>query len=69
MLRKLRWRRLRGSSGHLEEGGGCDIKSAGEGQGQGYEYDRAYHLVGEGIEYDNLGRITNLPAEYAGEAN
>ncbi len=46
------------------EGGACDTKSKGEEQG--YEYDAADRLVGEGVEYDNLGRITSLPSAYSG---
>jgi RHS repeat-associated protein len=47
-----------------KEGGGCDTES--EGEVQQYEYDSADRLIGEGIEYDDLGRITELPGEYAG---
>ena len=47
-----------------KEGGGCDTTS--EGDVQEYEYDTADRLVGEGIEYDDLGRITALPATYSG---
>jgi len=46
------------------EGGACDTESAGEKQT--YSYDTADRLIGEGVEYDNLGRTTNLPAEYSG---
>jgi RHS repeat-associated protein len=46
------------------EGGACDTKS--EGEVQEYEYDTGDRLVGEGVTYDNFGRITALPAEYAG---
>lgn len=46
------------------EGGVCDTKS--EGEKQAYEYDTADRLIGEGVAYDNLGRITALPSEYAG---
>ena len=45
-------------------GGGCDTESAGEEQK--YAYDTADRLIGDGVEYDNLGRITSLPARYAG---
>jgi RHS repeat-associated protein len=33
---------------------------------QTYAYDSADRLVGDGVEYDNLGRITTLPARYTG---
>jgi RHS repeat-associated protein len=47
-----------------KEGGGCDTESKGEVQA--YAYDSADRLIGEGVEYDDLGRITELPGEYAG---
>jgi RHS repeat-associated protein len=46
------------------EAGACDTES--EGDVQEYEYDAGDRLIGEGIEYDNFGRITSLPGEYAG---
>lgn len=46
------------------EGGACDTES--EGTVQDYSYDSADRLIGEGVEYDNFGRITSLPGEYAG---
>ncbi|HET9163177.1 MAG TPA: LamG-like jellyroll fold domain-containing protein, partial [Solirubrobacterales bacterium] len=47
-----------------KENGACDTESAGEKQT--YSYDTADRLIGEGVEYDNLGRITSLPAKYSG---
>lgn len=47
-----------------KEGGACDTESAGEKQE--YNYDTADRLLGEGVEYDNLSRITDLPGKYAG---
>jgi RHS repeat-associated protein len=47
-----------------KEGGACDYES--EGEEQEYSYDTADRLLGEGVEYDSLGRITDLPAEYSG---
>jgi RHS repeat-associated protein len=47
-----------------KEGGACDTESGGAVQN--YSYDTADRLLGEGIEYDSLGRITSLPGEYAG---
>gem|GEM_PF-840478 len=47
-----------------KENGACDIESAGVKQE--YEYDTADRLIGEGVEYDGLGRITSLPGKYAG---
>jgi RHS repeat-associated protein len=44
-------------------GGACDTTSAGTVQS--YEYDTADRLLGE-VVYDNLGRITSLPAKYSG---
>jgi len=46
------------------KGGACDTSS--EGEKQSYSYDTADRLIGEGVEYDNLGRITSLPAKYSG---
>jgi RHS repeat-associated protein len=40
--------------------------SSSGGTTQKYSYDAADRLLGEGLTYDNFGRITNLPAEYAG---
>ncbi|MET0558520.1 MAG: RHS repeat-associated core domain-containing protein [Solirubrobacterales bacterium] len=45
-------------------GGVCDTTSAGTVQT--YGYDTADRLLGEGVVYDNLGRITQLPAKFAG---
>ena len=47
-----------------KEDGACDTES--EGEQQSYEYDTADRLIGEGVEYDDLGRITSLPAKYSG---
>jgi RHS repeat-associated protein len=47
-----------------KENGACDTDS--EGSKQTYNYDTADRLIGEGVEYDNLGRITSLPAKYSG---
>jgi RHS repeat-associated protein len=47
-----------------KEGGACDTSS--EGSKQTYSYDTADRLIGEGVKYDNLGRITSLPAKYSG---
>ena len=53
-----------------KEGGACATSG---GTTQSYVYDSADRLIGEGIyekpEYDNLGRITGLPAQYTGGAN
>lgn len=46
------------------EGGACDTES--EGTIQSYAYDTADRLIGEGVEYDNLGRITSLSSEFSG---
>jgi RHS repeat-associated protein len=46
-----------------EPGGSC--KPSG-GEVQSYSYDAADRLIGEGITYDNFGRITSLPSTYAG---
>ena len=46
-------------------GGVCDTKSAGASQE--YKFDAADRLNGpEAITYDNFGRITKLPAKFAG---
>jgi len=45
-------------------GGACDVSSAGTAQE--YKYDDADRLLGTGMSYDSFGRITNLPAAYAG---
>jgi RHS repeat-associated protein len=47
-----------------KENGACDTESAGGKQE--YEYDTADRLIGEGVEYDNLGRITSLSSAYSG---
>jgi RHS repeat-associated protein len=47
-------------------GGGCATES--EVAKQTYTYDSADRLIGDGVEYDNLGRIITLPAKYAGPA-
>jgi RHS repeat-associated protein len=44
-------------------GGAC---SSSGGTTQEYSYDAADRLLAEGLTYDNFGRITNLPSEYAG---
>jgi RHS repeat-associated protein len=44
-------------------GGAC---SESGGTTQGYGYDGADRLLGEGMAYDPFGRITNLPANLAG---
>ncbi len=46
------------------KGGGCATES--EVAKQTYAYDSADRLIGDGVEYDNLGRITTLPVRYAG---
>jgi len=46
------------------EGGACDTES--EGSKQTYSYDAADRLTDEAIVYDDFGRITALPGEYAG---
>lgn len=46
------------------KGGGCSTES--EVAKQTYAYDTADRLIGDGVEYDNLGRITTLPDRYAG---
>lgn len=45
-------------------GGGCSTST--EVAKQTYTYDTADRLIGDGVEYDNLGRITRLPDRYAG---
>jgi RHS repeat-associated protein len=45
-------------------GGACDLAS--EGTKQTYSYDAGDRLLGTGLTYDNFGRITSLPAAYAG---
>jgi RHS repeat-associated protein len=45
-------------------GGACDTSSAGTTQS--YSYDAGDRLLGEGIVYDDYGRITSLPAADAG---
>ncbi|HEY6730898.1 MAG TPA: RHS repeat-associated core domain-containing protein, partial [Solirubrobacterales bacterium] len=40
--------------------------STSGGTTQEYEYDEADRLLGSGLTYDGLGRITNLPGQYAG---
>jgi RHS repeat-associated protein len=47
-----------------KSGGACDTESSGAKSS--YSYDSADRLISEGVKYDNLGRITNLPAAYAG---
>lgn len=44
-------------------GGACGTSG---GTIQNYEYDGADRLLGSGLTYDNFGRITSLPAVYAG---
>jgi RHS repeat-associated protein len=44
-------------------GGVC---SSSGGTAQKYSYDSADRLLGEGLTYDDFGRITNLPASLAG---
>jgi RHS repeat-associated protein len=44
-------------------GGAC---STSGGTTQKYSYDSADRLLGEGVTYDDFGRITNLPASLAG---
>jgi RHS repeat-associated protein len=45
-------------------GGACDTTSTGIVQN--YSYDTGDRLIGGGVTYDNLGRITSLPEAYAG---
>jgi RHS repeat-associated protein len=47
-----------------KEGGACDTTSPGTQTT--YSYDSADRLIGSGITYDNLGRITSLPSVYSG---
>lgn len=44
-------------------GGACATTG---GSSQKYEYDAADRLLGSGLIYDSFGRITSLPAAYAG---
>jgi YD repeat-containing protein len=44
-------------------GGAC---AESGGTKQSYSYDAADRLTGEGVTYDNFGRITSLPVAYAG---
>jgi len=44
-------------------GGACGTSGGTE---QKYEYDSADRLLGTGLTYDNFGRITSLPASFAG---
>lgn len=44
-------------------GGAC---AESGGTTQSYSYDAADRLLGTGLTYDNLGRITSLPSTYAG---
>ena len=44
--------------------GGCATEF--EVSKQAYAYDSADRLIGDGVEYDDLGRIATLPARYAG---
>jgi RHS repeat-associated protein len=45
-------------------GGACDTTSAGTKTS--YSYDTADRLIGEGVVYDSLGRITSLASKYSG---
>ena len=45
-------------------GGICDTTSTGTTQN--YNYDAADRLLDNGLTYDSFGRITSLPASYAG---
>ncbi len=47
-------------------GGVAGLCGNGGGTTQNYEYDGADRLMGGGVAYDKLGRITSLPAEDAG---
>jgi RHS repeat-associated protein len=47
-----------------KEGGACDTTSAGTKQSS--TYDTADRLIGSGIVYDSLGRMTALPSAYSG---
>jgi RHS repeat-associated protein len=42
------------------------VCSGSGGTTQKYSYDTADRLLGEGLTYDDFGRITNLPAAFAG---
>jgi RHS repeat-associated protein len=42
------------------------VCSSSGGTTQKYSYDSADRLLGEGVTYDDFGRITNLPAAFAG---
>jgi RHS repeat-associated protein len=44
--------------------GGCSTET--EVAKQTYAYDTADRLIGDGVKYDKLGRITRLPDRYAG---
>ncbi len=44
--------------------GACDTTSTG--QTQALEYDTGDRLIGEGVTYDKLGRVTALPSKYSG---
>ncbi len=44
--------------------GACDMTSAGTKQSS--TYDSADRLIGSGIVYDSLGRMTSLPSAYSG---
>jgi RHS repeat-associated protein len=46
-------------------GGACDTTSGGTTQA--YSHDAADRLLGTGLVYDSFGRITTLPASFAGE--
>jgi RHS repeat-associated protein len=47
-------------------GGLGGVCSSSGGTTQKYSYDSADRLLGEGVTYDDFGRITNLPASLAG---
>jgi RHS repeat-associated protein len=46
------------------EGGACVTE--GSSTTTNYEYDAADRLIGEGVKYDDFGRITSLPSAYSG---
>jgi RHS repeat-associated protein len=46
--------------------GALGVCSSSGGTTQTYSYDSADRLLGEGLTYDDFGRITNLPAVFAG---
>jgi RHS repeat-associated protein len=46
--------------------GSMGVCSSSGGSTQNYSYDNADRLLAEGLTYDDFGRITNLPAVYAG---